>query len=81
MTSMRDTDGQARLHGKSLAVVCQFAGFGLLLSLVSTFGPAAGATAIAAALAMALAVVVAIGLGFGLAAAVLGTASRSSSLW
>ena len=81
MTPIRDPDGQTRLDRKSLAPVCRFAGFGLLLSLISIFGPAADAAAIAAALAMALAVVVSVGLGFGLATAALGASWHSSSPW
>jgi hypothetical protein len=79
MTSMRDPDREAKLDRKSLAIVCQLSSLGLLLSLISIFGPAAGATALALGLAAALAVVVSVGLGFALAAAAVGAPPRSSS--
>jgi hypothetical protein len=81
MTSMRDADRQPRLDRKSLAIVCQLSSLGLLLSLVSIFGPATGASAIAFGLAAALAVVVSVGLGFALAAAAVAAPPRSSLPW
>jgi hypothetical protein len=83
MKSTLDADRGGRLGGRSLALVCQFSGLGLLLGLVSTLGPTAAATAISIGLAAALAAVVSVGLGFALAAAAVGQPSgpHSSSPW
>jgi hypothetical protein len=83
---MRPTadDRADRAESRSLALVCQFVGFGLLLSLASIFGSTAVAMAIAVGLAAALTIFVAFGLGFALAAAASGEPSgppHSSSPW